>query len=517
MRLFLLAVLAALLTVVGCKNIDDLDGIEVVGADGEFAIPLFTADFTLQKLLDNFGELAEITIEPDGGIRLTYEGEVLRETSEIITAAINDVLPLGVPVPILDNEFEVPFSIPEEYEFDFIRLKSGGLIYAFNILPGDDIDLTLTFPNILKDGEPIVFNVSAETSQGLQYGNLEMPEDLAGAVINPEEDGTLRILYTATDADGNDVQFNTDNRNLIFTINEDLRFDYLEGYLGEEVFDSTPGEIVIDFFDDFIRGDVYFQDPTITMTIENSFGLPVASTSEYFEVITINGDTLPLQSDELGEDLRINFAYPTLDEVGETKTTTYIFNRDNSNIDEILGSGPRIIRYDVDALPNPNQDTDLRGFISCESEYAVKVKADLPIFGTADNFGATDTFALDFAGYDDVASAEFKIVSENELPLDMTMQIYFAGENNRVIDSLFTDATTLIASPAVDDDGISVGSREEEFLVPVDADRFRAIADEANKVLVTTFFSTTDDGSIPVRVLADQEVQIRMGMKLRRN
>jgi len=505
--------LTVILLATSCKNIGDLDEIEIAGSDAEFAIPLLNAEFTLDELLDNFGELAEVTVEPDGCIRLTYEGEVLREGAEIITSAINDVLPLGLPIPVTENELILPFSIPSEYEFDFIRLKAGGLVYVFTLAPDDDINLTMTFPNFLIDGEPVEYNVSAVGGQP-SYGNILAPTDLAGAVIAPEADGSLRVLYTATDADGNDFQFGNGARNLGFTILDNLQFDYLEGYLGEEVFDSSPGEIVIDFFDDFIRGDVWFQDPTITMTIENSFGMPVGSKADYFEVVNLDGEILPLRSDELGPDLELDFNYPSLDEVGELKVTSYVFNKDNSNIDSILGSSPTVIRYDVNAVPNPDQDTELRGFISCESEYIVKLKADLPIYGRANNFGAQDTFDLNFNDYDKVKSAEFKIVTENALPLDIGMQIYFVKNDNSIVDSLFTEMTTVISSADVDAGGNSVNSSKEEIFVPVDTDRFQKLSSEANKILVSTSFSTTDNGTIPVKVLADQQVKVRMGMKL---
>ena len=514
MKFYIFSFLTIILLAVSCKNIGDLDNLEIVSEDAEFAIPLFNAKFTLKSLLDNFGELAEITIEPDGCIRLTYEGEILREGAEIITTAINEVLPLGLPIPVVENEFVLPFSIPEEYEFDFIRLKEGGLVYLFTLQPDDDINLTLTFPNFLIDGAPIQYEISAAGGEE-SYTNLPLGTDLAGAVIAPEEDGSLRILYTATDADGNDFAFDGDGRALFFTILDNLQFDYLEGYLGEEIFNSdVPGEVVIDFFDDFIRGDVWFQDPTITMTINNSFGMPVSSYAEYFEVVTIDGEVLPLRSDELGPNLELDFNYPALDEVGESKETVYVFNKDNSNIDSILGNSPAVIRYDVDALPNPDQDLETRGFISCESEYSVNIKADLPIYGRANDFGAQDTFDLNFNSYDKVKSAEFKIVTENSLPLDIDMQIYFVKSDNSIVDSLFTEMTTVIASADIDADGNSISSSKEEIFVPVDADRFQKLAVDASKVFVSTSFSTTDNGTVPVKVLADQEVKVRMGMKL---
>jgi hypothetical protein len=168
MKFYIFSFLAVILLATSCKNIGDLDEIEIVSSDAEFAVPLFKANFTLQSLLDNFGELAQITIEPDGCIRLTYEGEILREGAEIITTAINDVLPLGFPIPVTENELVLPFSIPAEYEFDFIRLKEGGLIYFFTMQSEDVVNLTMTFPNFLLNGEPIEYNLNNISGAGPQ-------------------------------------------------------------------------------------------------------------------------------------------------------------------------------------------------------------------------------------------------------------------------------------------------------------------------------------------------------------
>lgn len=499
---------AALLLFCGCNKVSQLNDIEVVETNPEFALPLLNANFTFQSMVESLGDLATVTIEPDGCIRLTYEGEVLREGADVITNAINESLPLGIPVIVASDTMTLPFNVPGEYEFDIIRLKQGTLLSALNNVSSyGNLTVQVIYPNFSKDGAPIIHTF--QTDGGNTYGEST---DLADATINPEEDGTLKVIYTAVDSDGNNVTLPS---NVFFNILDDLQFAYLEGYLGEEVFDSTPGDITIDFFDDIVGGNVYFADPTITMTVTSSFGIPVSSKAEYFDVININGDTLALQSDELGEDLSVNFNYPALDEVGETKETVYIFNKDNSNIAEIIGSGPRLIRYDIDALPNPDQNTALRGFISCESEYFVHMKADLPIYGYASDFNANQKFDLNFGGYENVKSAEFKIITENELPIDIDMQLYFLNVDGAIVDSLFNEATKVFASPNIDETGVTTGSAEQTLIVPIEANRFRTIADNAKQAEVKSSFSTNDyENETAVKVKADQKMGVRIGLKI---
>ena len=79
---------------------------------------------------------------------------------------------------------------------------------------------------------------------------------------------------------------------------------------------------------------------------------------------------------------------------------------------------------------NPDEDTDIRGFVTDSSYYKVRVDVDLPLYGSAIDFTVTGyALAWTSTGFDEVDYAEFKLVTENGMPVSIDMQGYFLDEN----------------------------------------------------------------------------------------
>ncbi|MEM8909974.1 MAG: hypothetical protein AAGD05_19145, partial [Bacteroidota bacterium] len=192
------------------------------------------------------------------------------------------------------------------------------------------------------------------------------------------------------------------------------------------------------------------------------------------------------------------------------KTEDFVFDVDNSNIDVLLGEGPVAIDYDVDASTNPDGDTELRGFVTDSSFYKVSVDVDLPLYGWATDFSVTDTFSLDLSNLERVDYAEFKLVSENSMPVAIGVQGYFLDEAGQVLDSLFNDAQRIIQGAPVDAEGYSTGIQETVTYADFPKGQYAIIQPAANLVVVATFFTTTD-GAQSVRIQDDQSVQIKLG------
>ena len=500
---------AFLLSFSACKN--DFNNIEVVSSDAEFAIPLASTSFSLTDLLGRFEETTMVSINDDGCITVTYEGDLLQQGSEDILASFNAALPPALP--LLDTFSTLPLEQPQGIDIQLINLKAGTIGYAFDNEHAGEVEIEFQFPQVTKNGEMLVIDNITVNGPG-SYNSLPptgFPVNVEGYSIDPDDDGNLQVRYIATKENGT-----RDTLKNVFIGLINFEFAYVEGHLGMEPFENSPGNIDVDLFEEFLTGEVWFQEPRITMSIENSIGLPARSRANYFRVITVAGDTLPLRSDELGPDLEVDFAYPALNEVGESKITSYTFTKDNSNIDSILGAGPVAIQYHVDAIPNPDGQTDEPGFIACESKFTLSIKAELPMYGRASNFAVDDDFNIDLSGYDreNVKAIEFKIVSENELPMDIGLQGYFLDADTLVFDSLFTEIQTIIASPMVDNNGIAQGAERQEHIIVVDAERLPELISKAKQIRLFTTFSTTDNGDVPVKVLASQEVRLRMGMKV---
>ena len=291
-----------------------------------------------------------------------------------------------------------------------------------------------------------------------------------------------------------------------------MKFSYAEGYLGNQLYEGGRDTIDIDFFDNWIRGDVYFEDPKITLNFENSFGIPTRSVVNLFNVITVRQEVLPLESEFITNG--VDFPYPGLNEIGQVKQSAFTFTKDNSNIATILGAGPVRLDYDVDAFTNPDMDTSIRGFITDSSYYKVRVDVELPLFGRAFDFVVSDSFSVDFSNYNEVSAVEFKMVADNYLPLSVDVQAYFRDENGVVLDSMLDSRQRVIAAAPTNADGIATSFEQKITFAGFDALRFDRIR-FAKDIYLVTSFSTYNDGDRSIKVLADQAVKVRMGVKVK--
>ncbi len=511
MNKFILLLLSFGVVFLSCSKFENLDETAINNPDAEFAIPIGKANFSIGDLVEDFGDGTAVLVDPDGTIRLNYKNNIpINTTADDIFAAIQATLTgagTGLDFfPVLDTFINLPFGSPNGVDIDFMILKKGKLIYNVFNNKTESLDVELEIPEAVKDGVPLERSFTL-----LPAANLSDTIDLTDYRLLPNND-SISLRYNAVTATGEPHVFPL----FAFTMKIDqIEFSYAEGYFGQVLHEGAPDSIVIDFFDDWVQGNVYFKDPTITFYSNNSFGIPTQAVIYYFDVETLNLGRVPLESPYINDpDSLPRFAYPTLpDEVGLTKQDTFVFNSQNSNIDEVLGAGPKIIYFDVDALTNPDSNRAVRGFITDESAYSFDVEADLPLLGTANGFEVSDTISWDFSNYDEVSHAEFKIVADNGIGLEIVTQGYFLNENGVVLDSLFKDGSkTLIEAAEVDNDGNSLGIANTVNFELFDADRFAKIKSAKNLLINASFFSG-ERGEKCVRIKEDQNVEIRLGMK----
>lgn len=490
-----------------CQQFDALEDLEQVKYDAEYALPIVDSEISLKELIENVEEGTTISIDEKGKISFHYSGDVISQTSDDLFGEINESLPPVIPVT--NPRMALPFASPDGIEVDRVDLKAGELIYFFENRHPDPVSVNITLPQVLKNGEAMRFRHSLPGYNGSgnppRFTNFLLPASLKDYSIVAERD-SIYIEYEAVRSSGE-----SDTLSSFLLRIQDLAFTYAEGYLGNQIHQGGRDTIEIDFFDSWVQGDIYFQEPRIAFDIENSFGIPTRSVVNLFNVITVRGEVLPLESEFINEG--IDFPFPGIDAVGNVERKTFNFTKDNSNIDQILGAGPVAVDYDVDALTNPDNNTDIRGFITDSSYYRVRINVELPLYGSAADFVAQDTFEIDFTSYEDITDAEFKIVADNSLPLAVDVQAYFLTPEGEIVDSLLDERQRIIAAAPVNEEGMSSQTVRKITFAPFVGERFDNIR-RSSQLLLSAAFSTTQDGEVPVRPLADQTVRIRIGSKL---
>jgi len=500
--------LAVVFSFTGCQDFEDLSNIEGATYDAAYALPIVNSRLSIRDALESTGDLAALYIDEEGVIHFEYRGDIIAQNSDTLFARINESLD-GELIPLIAQRIGLPLETAEGAEFDRLKIKQGQLVWGYQNAHPEPVTVTLTFPDLYKDGEPLQLTGSAAGYDGegslSPYSNLFNPYDLAGTeIITAQGTDSIYVEYELIREGGQEDTIAFGGITL-----SDLAFSYMEGYFGTEVQAGGRDTIIIDFFDDWVKGDIYFADPTVTFRVENSFGIPTRSRVNLFNVFTVRGETLPLEGELI--DNGIDFVYPGLDEVGETYVERYVFNKDNSNIDEILGAGPLAIDYDVDAITHPDSNRNIRGFLTDSSYYQVDVEVDLPLYGSAVDFLSQDTIDLSLGELgQEVHKAEFKMVTQNELPLNVSIQGYFLDEQGVVLDSLFTGEQLIMEGAAADDNGISTNIAEKVTFIDYTEDRFDRIRPAASMHIVATF-TTTGEGAKNVKLLADQGVDVKIG------
>jgi len=492
----------------GCKQIDEFQDADIVSGDAEFAIPLFKATTSIQDLLENFDQYTFVEITPDNVIHLRYKGDVLtHQAGEYFLEIRSQFPPL---LPLVSRLYALPIAIPQQLEVDFATYSAGTVGLALNSDYVGMVDLTVTILQAVKNGQPLTIHTQFQSPIGAQpiffYYPPEVAE-VAGYDLVPEN-GQIWVRYDAVTETGDTIDLP-----FIALVNKDINFSYIEGYLGNFKHRGKRDSITIEFFEDWIQGDVFFENPVIQIHIDNSFGVPTRSAIEIFDILTADGARIPLESDFINV-TGIDFDYPANHEIGQTKNMTFTFNAQNSNIEDVLGSRPVALDYKVDAIMNPDSLVGERGFITDSSYYRIQVEVDLPLHGRASGFGVENAYDVDFSGYGDVKEVEFKMVTDNNMPLGIDGQAYFLDENGAVLDSLFDGPKRLIAPAPVDAEGLVTGKISQTNYAIFSSERFDKVR-SAKKLTIKASFSTSNEGQQSVKAFADQNAEIRMGMKLK--
>jgi hypothetical protein len=464
------------------------------GASTEWALPIIDTKKSFGDLIQDFDKQSQVEIKSDGSIIMHYKGTFVARSSFDIFANFRNAL-----FPILDTVMKVPLTTQAGVYVDYAEVKNGKLLWLFDIK--EPLEVTLDIPQLQQNGVPLLRKFKAE------IGVYKDSIDLKGWRLVTKNDSNIVITHDARRANGDRVDLSKMGAISL----QNFEFNFVKGLLGSNAFDAPADTIPIDFFKKWQGGKVDFVEPKMTVELYNSFGVPVRAISRVTEVVTINGERVTMKS-PLNEGIDIN--YPTLNQVGQTKRTTIVFDKNNSNFAEIISSNPVRVEYDIDGLTNADPTVKTVGFLTDSSIFNFQVYVDIPLTVKAKNFTFSDTVSVNLSNYESVQEAELKILTDNKMPVDINLQGYFVGDNYGVIDSFFTKNNLILRGAPVDVSGLPRGSQTAENFVTLDEAKFNRVR-LAKKIVLKYSVSTTNSGSDVVRLAANQDVQVRMGMKFK--
>ncbi len=497
-----------------CKK-TDFSNLQPTEHESEWAVPLFKTSIGIEDLLQKtlVDTAAKLLIAPDGKMTFYYQGDLAEKyATELFT--FFDQLP-PIPIQFPNTEILVPLEAPSSLHIRKVLLKAGKFVGGAVNLTTETIKVRIIVDEMTKDGVPFNYEFQCPPT-GAGYYLSPDSLDVAGYFLESAND-TIRVHYEAFLPDGSPT--------LMFAVGLygfGLKFKYVEGFWESTTYpltdDGQPDTIPIDIYS-FVAGagKIQFDDPRVTAYILNSFGFPTAAKINEMKVVLKDGSELNFDGQSVVNDISAN--YPSLQEIGQTKVTEFYFDKNNSNIKEIFNTQPVALIYDFDGISNPDNNPDFIGFITDESRVQLRVRVELPLRAYAKDFVVQDTLDVDFGGYGTldagkVREAEFKIITENEMPVGLSTQIIFLDGQNQSIDSLFENEAIFLGPAEVDADGnVTAKTVLPPIFVTMDAARFERVRG-ATHIVLRARFNTSGGPTQPVTALQKQRTSIRMGLKV---
>lgn len=479
-------------SIFSCSVSEDIENLNTPEWEPDFSFALIDTDVSVSELLNEWDTQGTIQVDDQGLLFLSYETEFFSTTGADLYE-VPDVV-----IPVIDSSLKGPNPFGE---VELFTLKEGSLSYEVDLVLAGAHRITLILENLSENGVTFSREIS-----GSGPGKLEGSWDLNGMDFDFRND-SVSIRYIAE-------HLPTDQRIRVFPFfleMKDMDFSYAQGYFGQYDFQLDSDTIALDGLGEDVDIEYLLAEAELNLTTANSFGIPIQLNVDEFSMITQDGSTIIIESDVLTNGIRFN--YPTINEVGELKATEILIDEENSNIHTVLSSRPAQIQYGFNAQAHPDNDPEERGFITDTSQFEVDLSVYVPLYGSISQYTRQDTFSLSLEDLEMGRYARFKIVGENEIPLDIILQAYFLDAQGQVIDSLSQIPFTVLESPDVDTNGEVIASKKTETSVEIEEARFSRLIDTESMVMKYSL-STADNGTAVAKFLSESKLDVKIGLQV---
>ena len=367
------------------------------------------------------------------------------------------------------------------------------------------VDLDL--PDASVSGSPIgTLNINAPT--GVTNSQLDLSNANIFLGNDPNKDHNMLRLSVSTQilASAGMVEFDSSDYIEIEFDASPAKFEYLDGYLGQDTFDISINDLDVSQLAELGRG-IRMENPKMRIYVNNSFGIPILVELDITSKDE-KGNELPMNVQNM------NFPYPSIAERGTVKKETFEINKNNSDIVACLGMPAVLFDIKGRAIMNPDGFTGYTNHITQSSAIDLGFDADIPMTFTAQNFAYVDTLDQGSAlqGLADFDLLELKIKTINGFPLGGTLDLIFTDSAYKVIDSL--TEVTLLQSAVVDTDGkiTSTSENMSTFLMPgTMLDKLDAR--KCEYIFIRTNFSSYDNGNVPVSIYTSCALDVSLAFR----
>jgi hypothetical protein len=403
----------------------------------------------------------------------------------------------------------VDLSTGGSEELRELMFNTASFDYEFTSTLPEDLELGIGFPGSDKNGVEVDTTITIPAGQTVM-GAISLDNTILDLTTDPSQSHSkLPISVSATlVGSGNQVSIDSsDALDMTFEMTN-LQFGHIKGFFGTQTITIDNGSVPlsVDFLENF-DGTITFSEPSISMDITNSIGLPIELALDFDSYA--NGTASSLN----GPDFVL--PYPTI--LGDTETGTLTFDNTNSQITDVFTLPKDSIVYG--GAVNVNHDTATFGtenFVTSTSAIAGDLLMELPFTITAAGLAFRDTLAEDLKLADripdtmEVQNIQLFMSNTTTLPLETTIALKFYDEN---WNEVHMETVDLLISGVPNANGIVTAPSTSDITIDLNGAALEAVLG-AKSVIAEATMDTYNGGSDPVKLRTDATIGISLGVQL---
>ena len=407
-----------------------------------------------------------------------------------------------------NNKDTITFNPGTGVELDALKITTGNFSYHFQSNCQLKVSFGIMLPPVLRSGVPLSESLTVNPNS-ITNGTIPVNNTVFDLGTDPLQPFNKIPMETSivVKSDGLMVNFNSAD---YFQLNLTLPspdFDYIKGYLGQQIASIAPDSVTFDIKDvlNHISGDIHISNPSITINYLNSFALPVQ--------IALNAEGVRnAQSVNLVLSPFITQYPVALD--NRDISASFVIDKNNSSLPDLVSLPPEKIRLSGSAKMNPAGSNGLRNnFVFGNSRLLGSLEIDVPVDFRLNNFQFTDT-VNNFLNDSSINNDNFKvenikllhvnIAAKNGFPLGVSVKMSLYDSNMHVIKST-VDAASILEPAPVDSNGKATGATETSTSIELTNEFFSSI-NKADKIIFRFSPTTTGNGTKDITIYSDYRI-----------
>ena len=442
---------------------------------------------------------APIDLSPSkDNIEISFEiDELIIREGEINISKIDD---------FFDGIFDIDLNFYDSVELKNIIFNQGRLNFGISSFLGYDVEIDYLIPAIRNnDSISDIIELKSYGSYNIDYDITNYEFDLYNEIKEKYNNLRVSSKFKIKSETGYILYKSNQEIDVTFTFSN-LIFDEINGYLGNNKYLIEKEDIelekkLLDFYDK-IEGEFLFTNPSLGLTVNNSFGIPLfinldiqASNNNKSENIIINNRVVEAKSKD-----------------GSFEKTKIFIEKENSNILNFINLPPKDnLLIEGDIILNPDEKT-YDNFILKNSEIEANIFLELPFQISASNLMISDTFQIEDINFDtDISDARLLFNYESDIPLTFDIELIYLDKTLLEIDRNVGEIN--IKGSETDANGYSTESVFNTFEVNLSENLLERIK-ELENIIMNIELNTEKNRSVNITSEIKFEFQSTIEFKL---